>query len=309
MPLLENLEFASKELIHAFVNSFDHICFDIDGVLMLAEHPIPGAKEFLSKMRKLGKNVIFASNNSVSFLETLIERLKHFDASENEIITPNEALIDYMRDVNFKGNVFVVGGNATKKHLKDADYNVVDFQPENIEECLTALRDVCLQAYNSGRSIGAVVLDFDLNFGLLKAQRVINILNANKNALLFVGCRDDKGPLSKELVMLGPKFYIDAVERTTNRIGIPFAKPSVLFRDALRQKYDIKNPARVLFVGDSTFSDVGFANMCDFQSLLVLTGTTKKDDVLNWCFPKDDKPNFYVANLKELYELLVKYDM
>ncbi|XP_060528299.1 uncharacterized protein LOC132703189 [Cylas formicarius] len=309
MTRLKDLELVTKEDLTGFINSVQYVCFDIDGVLLLAGKCIPGAQECIARLRKLDKKIIFASNNSVAFVATLKSRLSEFNAVEDEIVTPNEALIDYLQDINFLGDIYVIGGRATKIELKKVGYNVIEFETETIEESLIELRAECVQAYERAQEIGAVVLDFDLNFNLLKAQRAITLLNANKDILLFSGARDDIGPLSKELIALGPKFYIETIERVTKRSSIDFAKPSMLLKDVIQDKYDIDDPKKVLFVGDSTLTDVAFANQSGFQSLLVLSGTTKADEVANWNFPDDHKPHYYVTSLKELSEVLEKHNV
>lgn len=56
-------------------------------------------------------------------------------------------------------------------------------------------------------------------------------------------------------------------------------KPGEALRQLLRQHHAQVPANRVLFIGDSLASDIGFARASGYQTLLVLTGGSSKADV------------------------------
>lgn len=50
--------------------------------------------------------------------------------------------------------------------------------------------------------------------------------------------------------------------------------------------------------------DMGLAENCGFQKLLVLSGVTKRTNIENWTFPENLKPKYYVESLKVIDDIL-----
>lgn len=51
-------------------------------------------------------------------------------------------------------------------------------------------------------------------------------------------------------------------------------------------------------------SDITFANRAGFQSLLVLTGQTKLEDLVNWKHDEENRPDYYIKSLACFSKLL-----
>lgn len=62
---------------------------DLDGVVWLAEQPIPGSAEALDRLRKSGMKVLFVTNNAAPTVGELLDRLADagIEADEHELIT------------------------------------------------------------------------------------------------------------------------------------------------------------------------------------------------------------------------------
>lgn len=49
-----------------------------------------------------------------------------------------------------------------------------------------------------------------------------------------------------------------------------------------------------------------FAAICGFKKLLVLSGSANINDVENWIFSNDLKPDYYLQNLRYLHNIIEK---
>lgn len=106
-------------------------------------------------------------------------------------------------------------------------------------------------------------------------------------------------------MILGPGSYLNLLEEITKRKATVLGKPGLQLGVFLKQKYAIQDPKKVLFIGDSLETDIKFAQDCNFQTLLVLTGATKLSDLQQTDNPKSTVlPDFVIEKLSDLKNLL-----
>ncbi|XP_076271250.1 uncharacterized protein LOC143203040 [Rhynchophorus ferrugineus] len=302
-------DMSDTDLKH-IIDSLELIFFDVDGVLALTTVPIPGAGECVLKLRELNKNIGIVTNNTFSTQKELSTRLAHCGVKEEEISTPNYALLAYLKSINFSKDVYLIGSLLLRDMLTNAGYNVIvseDIRKEPIGENFTDIVQVITDTLSICKNVGAVVLCFAINFNSQAAQVAATILNHIPDVMLLSGATDDTAPLSAKHFVVFPKYYVDGIERWTNRKCTPMAKPSDALKDLLFSKYNITDPSKVLFVGDSVTSDIAFGRSCQFKTLLVLSGTMKKDHILKGSLPEEQTPDFIASSLDELYQRLKNY--
>lgn len=70
-------------------------------------------------------------------------------------------------------------------------------------------------------------------------------------------------------------------------------------KQVLLERYAIEDASRVLFIGDSLASDIGFGKLCGFKTLLVLTGSTTKN-LLTGHTKQAELPNYYLDSLGDI---------
>lgn len=104
---------------------------------------------------------------------------------------------------------------------------------------------------------------------------------------------------------LGPGSYLNLLEEITKRKAVTLGKPGLELGVLLKQKYDIRDAKRVLFIGDSLETDIKFGHECGFQTLLVLTGATKLSDLQQAEHSNQSVlPDFVIEKLSDLNHLL-----
>src|SRR5690242_6365694 len=84
---------------------------DMDGVLVREEHPIPGAREFIARLRELARPFLVLTNNSIYTRRDLAARLalSGLDVPEDSIWTSALATADFLESQRPGGTAFVIG--------------------------------------------------------------------------------------------------------------------------------------------------------------------------------------------------------
>lgn len=309
MDQIKNLADLNIEEGRKFINSFDYVFSDMDGVLWLSNNLLPGSKECIERFRDLGKHLAFVTNNTITSFETIKEKLQDFNVPDQEIVTPIIVGISYLKKINCPSDLYCIGGHVLKKALKDAGYNIVDINFGDLEESMTSLKDVCFQFLDQAKDVGAVVLDLDVNFKLIQAEGAILLLTRKPEMEFLCVATDDSGPLTANIDFIGNKFYVEAIERISKKKCIILGKPSIKLKEYLVDRYHIEDSKRVLFIGDALGTDIAFAHAANFQSLAVLSGQTKLEDLLNWTHSDEEKPNYYVQSLGHLKQLMIEWGL
>jgi NagD protein len=84
---------------------------DMDGVLVREQNAIPGAQEFLARLRELGLPFLVLTNNSIYTQRDLAARLSRtgLDVPEESIWTSALATAQFLDDQRPGGSAFVIG--------------------------------------------------------------------------------------------------------------------------------------------------------------------------------------------------------
>lgn len=104
--------------------------------------------------------------------------------------------------------------------------------------------------------------------------------------------------------IIGPGAFINVVEQISKRKPIVLGKPGQVFSDFLKERCgDVNDPKRVLFIGDTLGTDVKFGKISGYQTLVVLTGLTTRDDLVEE-LPEDETPDYYIDSIADLYNFI-----
>ena len=104
---------------------------DMDGVLVRGTALIPGADEFIARLRERGLPFLILTNNSTYTprdLQVRLERLGLYVRPE-ELFTSALATAQFLRSQSPGGTAFVIGESGLTTALHDIGYVLTDFQP------------------------------------------------------------------------------------------------------------------------------------------------------------------------------------
>jgi NagD protein len=107
---------------------------DMDGVLVHEGYPVPGAPEFIGRLRASGKPFLILTNNSVYTARDLQARLTRmgFDVPESAIWTSAMATAQFLQDQRPGGTAYVIGEAGLTTALHNAGYILSNMDPEYV---------------------------------------------------------------------------------------------------------------------------------------------------------------------------------
>src|SRR5512133_2100713 len=106
----------------------------MDGVLMHEGVPVPGAPEFIGKLRESGKPFLVLTNNSIYTARDLRARLVRIgiDVPEESIYTSALATSQFLDSQRPNGTAYVIGEAGLTTALHEIGYVLTDHDPEYV---------------------------------------------------------------------------------------------------------------------------------------------------------------------------------
>jgi HAD superfamily hydrolase (TIGR01450 family) len=253
---------------------FDLVLADLDGVIYEGALPIRGAIESINLLSSQSVTVGYVTNNSSRKPETIIEQLATlgiFSKPENIISSGQTAVEILQTKISSGGKVLVVGGEGLRSTVIAGGFKIVNSSDENPM---------------------AVVQGFspDVSWRDL-AEASYSI----QNGAIWIATNSDWTIPQEKGLAPGNGTLVGAVHTAVGQLPIVAGKPEpAIFLTALNHF----GSANALFVGDRLDTDILGANRAGIMSALVLTGVSKRKDVL--AASLDERPNFVIENLEEL---------
>jgi NagD protein len=107
---------------------------DMDGVLVSEEHAIPGAPDFIARLRETDTPFLLLTNNSIYTRRDLAARLRAggLDVPEESIWTSALATARFLEDQRPGGTAFVIGESGLTTALHAAGYTINERDPDYV---------------------------------------------------------------------------------------------------------------------------------------------------------------------------------
>jgi NagD protein len=107
---------------------------DMDGVLVHEGLPVPGAPEFVGRLRQSGKPFLILTNNSIYTARDLQARLARIgiEVPETAIWTSALATAQFLHDQRPGGTAYVIGEAGLTTALHNAGYILTNLEPEYV---------------------------------------------------------------------------------------------------------------------------------------------------------------------------------
>lgn len=251
--------------------------FDLDGTIYLDGVLFPSSLDLLNHIStNLGKYVFFTNNSSRSSSD-YVEKIKMLGITcdDTNIATSTQATIDYIKRFHPNKRFYVVGTVSMIQELDQGGVDVTD-------------------AYSP--LVDGVILGYDTELTYQKLTDATRLLNLGK---LYLATHPD---------MVCPTEYGFApdcgsfalmLEIATKRKPIILGKPERTIIDLILFKTGYSAEETIL-IGDRMYTDIACGNHAGIDTLLVLSGETKLDDLGN----SSESPSFIMSDIGELFNLL-----
>lgn len=247
-------------------------CFilDMDGTFYLGNKILDGSLEFLESVKNCNKKFCFFTNNSSKnalYYQKKLEKMGCFVAKK-DILTSNKVIMKYIKDKQNNKKVYLLGTNYLKEDFKNEGIKLVEDNPD------------------------LVVVGFDTTLeynGIAKACHYI------RNGIPFYAVNPDFNCPTETGFIPDCGSICAMITASTGVRPIVFGKPShytlqyILDYTSLKEGY-------LAYIGDRLYTDIAMGNGNKLNTILVLSGETKKEDLAY----SNIQPDLIFNSLKEI---------
>lgn len=247
---------------------------DMDGVLVHENTALPGAAEFLDRLRETGRRFLVLTNNSIFTARDLRARLAHsgLDVPEEAIWTSALATAKFLDDQHPGGSAYVIGEAGLTTALHEVGYVMTDTAPDY------------------------VVLGETRTYSFEAITKAIRLVQAGAR---FIATNPDPTGPSAEGPLPACGAVAALISTATKRRPYVVGKPNpMMFRSALNRIE--AHSETTAMIGDRMDTDIVAGIEAGLETFLVLTGSTSREDVDHHPF----RPSRVVASIEEIIPLV-----
>lgn len=257
------------------VDLFDNFIIDLDGVVYVDNAQTPGARETIEALRRLGKGVVFLTNDPRNSPIEYSEKLKRMDISPtpNNVVTSGMTLALYIKErheLNGK-KAYVVGTNALKEEIKGIGLKLCEG--------------------DEAKSADFVVIG---GHQQVHYQEIKLAALAVRNGAHFFGTNRDPVFPTPEGLVPATGALLAAIEVASERKATTVGKPESIMFD-LAKKF-LPSQERIAVIGDRLDTDILGGMRAGLATILVLSGSTTKEEISK----SEIKPDYVINNLEDL---------
>jgi NagD protein len=245
---------------------------DMDGVLVHEGVPIPGAADFVARIRERGLPFLVLTNNSIYTRRDLADRLAGMgvEVPEQNLWTSALATAKFLSQQLPGGRAFVIGEAGLTTALYEAGYVLTDTAPDY------------------------VVLGETRTYSFEAITKAIRLVLAGAR---FVATNPDPTGPSTEGPLPATGSVAALISKATGRPAYYVGKPNpVMMRAGLNSIG--AHSERSAMVGDRMDTDVRCGLEAGMHTILVLTGSTAAEDVDRYPF----RPSRIVRSVADLVD-------
>jgi NagD protein len=247
---------------------------DMDGVLVREEHPIPGAAEFIARLRELGMPFLVLTNNSIYTRRDLAARLalNGLDVPEESIWTSALATANFLESQRPGGTAFVIGESGLTTALHSAGYTLTDRQPDY------------------------VVLGETRTYSFERISQAIRLI---VDGARFIATNPDPTGPTPDGPLPATGAVAALISRATGVDPYFVGKPNPLMMRSALNAIDAHSETSAM-VGDRMDTDVVSGLEAGMHTVLVLTGSTRREEAERFPF----RPSRIVDSIADLIDEL-----
>ncbi|GII63744.1 acid sugar phosphatase [Sphaerisporangium krabiense] len=247
---------------------------DMDGVLVHEGHPVPGAEEFIRRLRDSGKRFLVLTNNSIYTPRDLSVRLRGvgLEVPPESIWTSALATAKFLGDQRPGGSAYVIGEAGLTTALHEVGYILTDTAPDY------------------------VVLGETRTYSFTAITRAIRLIDAGAR---FIATNPDPIGPSAEGSLPACGAVAAMITKATGVEPYFVGKPNPMMMRSALNAIDGHSETTAM-IGDRMDTDIVAGMEAGLHTILVLTGVTSKDQVERYPF----RPSQVVDSVADLIDVV-----
>ena len=247
---------------------------DMDGVLVREQHAIPGAMEFLARLRELGLPFLVLTNNSMYTRRDLAARLARtgIDVPETSIWTSALATAQFLEDQRPNGTAFVVGESGLTTALHEVGYTMSEREPDY------------------------VVLGETRTYSFERITEAIRLVAAGSR---FIATNPDNVGPTPDGPLPATGSVAALISRATGVEPYYVGKPNPLMMRSALNAIEAHSETTAM-IGDRMDTDIVSGLEAGLETILVMTGVTTPGEAERYSY----RPSRIVDSVAELVEEL-----
>jgi NagD protein len=229
---------------------------DMDGVLVSGQTIIPGADQFLQRLKARGAEYLVLTNNPMYTPLDLAHRLRTIglDIPPERIFTSAMATARFLSSQRPRGTAFVIGESGLTEAIHSAGYVITDHDPDY------------------------VVLGETASYNLPLITKAIRLIARGAR---FIATNPDPSGPSEGGVVPACGALAALIEKASGVSPFFVGKPNPLMMRTALNYLDVHSENTVM-VGDRMDTDIIAGVESGMETILVLTGVTRREDVARY---------------------------
>jgi NagD protein len=225
---------------------------DMDGVLVAEEQAIPGADQFLSRLRERETPFLVLTNNSIYTRRDLAARLlaSGLEVPEEAIWTSALATASFLEDQRPRGSAYVIGEAGLTTALHQSGYTMTERNPDY------------------------VVLGETRTYSFERITRAIRLIVLGAR---FIATNPDPTGPSPQGPMPATGSVAALISRATGVEPYFVGKPNPLMMRSALNALDAHSETTAM-VGDRMDTDMVAGLEAGLEAILVLTGVSTREE-------------------------------
>lgn len=226
---------------------------DMDGVLVRGSTPIPGADEFIARLRDHGIPFLILTNNSLYTPRDLQARLTRagLHVQPDELFTSAMATAQFLHSQMPGGSAYVVGEAGLTTALHDTGYVLTDMHPDY------------------------VVLGETLSYSFQRLTQAVRLVA--EGARFLATNPDTIGP-AEEGIVPATGAVAALISQATGVKPYYIGKPNPLMMRSALRRISAHSESSVM-IGDRMDTDIVAGTEAGMETVLVLSGVTEREQV------------------------------
>src|SRR3954447_651211 len=225
---------------------------DMDGVLVREDHAIPGAQDFIQRLKDTATPFLVLTNNSIYTRRDLAARLRAvgLEVPEESIWTSALATAGFLQDQRPDGTAFVIGETGLTTAMHQAGYTLTERDPDYVVHGET-------RTYSF--------------------ERITHAIRLVESGARFIATNPDPTGPSAQGPLPATGSVAALISHATGVAPYFVGKPNPLMMRSALNAIDAHSESTAM-VGDRMDTDIVAGLEAGLEAVLVLTGVTSREE-------------------------------